>query len=277
MVLEGRVEIVGRLAERRVVWCVGASVVGRGLAVGSGGVWGAVAVDDGVLVQGLGDAGVGGRCGCVTRVVGRGAFGPVVAVGQAGVWGLGRVVGLEFPVGGVVWWICRWSWMSVRWVGWSGCWVRLVVRAGWVRIRSRCGALGSLGVGWSACGLLSRWWGGGAGRDGADDRWYGCAGCSRGALAGGAWCGACGVGQLWRGCAPGGGELVAELGSGCGVMVAACDVADREALAGVAGSVRLTAVVHAAGVLDDGVLGRAVPGAVRGCVAGQGGAARLTS
>ena len=78
--------------------------------------------------------------------------------------------------------------------------------------------------------------------------------------------------------AAGAADLVAELKElGADVRVAACDTSDREDVADLLACVPaehpLTAVVHAAGVLDDGVVGVADAGAAEEGAAPQGGRA----
>ncbi|MFD8159349.1 type I polyketide synthase [Streptomyces malaysiensis] len=190
---------------------------------------------------------------CVTRGAVSVVDGDVVDPVQSGVWGLGRVIGLEYPDrwGGLVdlpgvvdegagVWLCRVlgggtgeDQVAVRGGGaWGARLVRVVGSgsAGSVVWRDGGSALVTGGTG-ALGGHVARWLAGA----GVEDIVL----VSRRGLA-----------------APGVLGLVAELeGLGAGVRVVGCDVGVRDQVVGLLeGIADLRVVVHAAGVLDDGVL-----------------------
>ncbi|WP_344185854.1 beta-ketoacyl reductase, partial [Streptantibioticus ferralitis] len=270
-------DVVGGLVERgasvrELVFAseegLGRGVLAERLGVGvAGSLAGVVSllpgvVSTAVLVQALGDAGVVAPLWCVTRgAVSVAASDRLRDVGQAGVWGLGRVVGLEHPerwgglvdlpetvdgralsrlVGVLAGGVAGEDQVAVRSAGVFG---RRLVRA----------AQGGVeGGAWAPDGTVLVT--GGTGALGAEvARWLVRGGARHVVL------------TSRRGVdAPGAAELRAELAAtGAEVTIAACDVADRGALEGLLGSIPaeypLTGVVHAAGVLDDGVLDALTP------------------
>ncbi|MGK4910007.1 SDR family NAD(P)-dependent oxidoreductase, partial [Streptomyces albus] len=204
------------------------------------------------LVQAVADAGLDVRVWCVTSgavlaVPGDGAVHPL----RAGVWGLGRVVALEEPG--------RWGGLvdvPVEPVGGSvarlvealSCGVagedQLAVRGGAVLGRRLVRARLSGGGVWSPSGTVLVT--GGTGALGARvARWVVERGAGRVVLA------------SRRGmAAEGAAELCEELRAlGAGVEVVACDVGVRREVEELLARCDVSAVVHVAGVLDDGVVG----------------------
>ncbi|ATL82958.1 type I polyketide synthase [Streptomyces malaysiensis subsp. malaysiensis] len=215
-----------------------------------------------VLTQALGDAGVDAPLWCATRgAVAVGRTDTVDSPEQALVWGLGRTAALEYPErwGGLVDLpgapderaLARLAGVLAGTDGED----QLAVRTAGVFARRLVHAplAGAPAAGaWKPAGttLVT----GGTGALGAHvARWLAANGAEHLVL------------TSRRGLeAPGAAELRDELtGLGSEVTVAACDVADRKAvetlLATIPADQPLTAVMHAAGVLDDGVLDALTP------------------
>ncbi len=199
------------------------------------------------LVQALGDAALPGRMWCVTR-----AALPVVAGEEAGdlwgsvLWGLGRVVALEQPD--------RWGGVvdlpagsgprigtDLAAVLADGAENQVAVRRDGVYARRLVPAPAPVQPGWRPTGTVLVTGGTGA-LGGHVARWLLREGAGEVVLV------------SRRGVdAPGARELAEELGGR--VRIAACDVTDAAAVRALVDELsELTAVVHAAGVVDDGVL-----------------------
>ncbi|MEU3188555.1 type I polyketide synthase [Streptomyces sp. NPDC006923] len=212
------------------------------------------------LVQALGDAGVEAPLWCVTRgAVSAGSWDRIGSPSQAAIWGLGRVAALELPT--------RWGGLvDLPATVDSRVLARLrgvlagidedetAIRASGTFGRRLVRPVPSLSTAdtWEPRGTVLVT--GGTGGLGAEvARWLAADGAEHLLL------------TSRRGpAAPGADELGAELRAlGADVSIRACDMADRHAvtelLAGIPEAHPLTAVIHVAGVLDDGVIDGLTP------------------
>ena len=226
-------------------------------------------------IQGLADADTGARLWCVTS--GAVLSDSTADIWSAGVWGLGRVAGLEIPgVWGGVIDVPHGAWNEaiatavVGVLAEGGESEARVTASGEVSVRRLVSApaVSSSPDSWTPSGTVLVSGGTGA-LGGHVARWLvSCAGVERVVLA------------SRRGPdAPGAADLVAELtgdGSTAAVEVVACDVTDREQVAGLLASLDgLSAVIHAAGAVDDGVLTGLAPERVAGVVGAKAAGALL--